>query len=291
MDRKGLNRRRIPYRGLKPFDAEHTELFFGRERVIKDIREKLRQNNLLLIIGSSRIGKSSIIQAGLIPRLEKDTWYVLPPIKPGTSLLSKLVKTFEPFFLGEHNQKQLMKFIHNDVEGLSQLVVYLPETKNHLLLVDQFEEVFTLLPTNERQHFIKLLSKFLKQSLPRLKIILAMRADFLDLCLQHTVLTQLAQTKAVYIPPLEESEWRQIIVEPAEYTGYFIEAGLQEEILKDISQEVNCLPLLEFTLLKLWENSNPDKKLITYAAYLEVGGLFGALNYYMDLFFESLSPP
>ena len=289
MDCKKLGEKIVPYRGLKPFESEHTELFFGRERIIKDICEKLDQNNPLLIIGSSGSGKSSIIRAGLIPLLEKNTWDVLPLIRPGNSLLSKLIETFEKFFVEENGLKQLRRFIHGDPKGLRQLENYLPGTNNYLLIIDQFEEVFTLAPQNECQHFIKLLAQFLMQPSARLKLLLAMRADFLEFCLQYSALTHLIQTQTIYIPPLEESEWRQIIVGPAEYVNYFIEAGLQEEILKDIDQKANCLPLLQLTLLKLWENSDRSKRFITHAAYLEVGGLFGALNYYTDLFFENLS--
>jgi nucleoside phosphorylase len=203
--------------------------------------------------------------------------------------LSKLIEAFEKFSSGEHDSKKLRGLIHSSSEGLYQLENYLPKNQNHLLIVDQFEEVFTLTPKNERQRIIKLLDQVLTKPSARLKILLAMRADFLEPCLQHATLTQIIQLQTIYVPPLEEYEWRKIIVEPADCVDYHIEAGLQEEILKDVEQETTCLPLLQFTLLKLWENRNSDKRLITHASYVEVGGLLGALNYYSDLFFESLS--
>lgn len=289
MDGNSLGEKIAPYRGFKPFETEHAELFFGRERIVQEIRERLHQNNPLLVIGSSGSGKSSIIRAGLIPLLDKDSWNILRPIKPGNSLLAKLIETFKEFFIEESSSNQVTRFIHSNLKGLCQLENYLPGTSNHLLIIDQFEEVFTLTPKNEYQHFIKLLDQFLTQPPVRLRLLFAMRADFLEFCLQSSTLTHLVQTQTVYISPLEEAEWRQIIVGPAECVDYFIEAGLQEEILKDIDQEANCLPLLQFTLLRLWANSDPNKRFITHAAYLEVGGLLGSLNYYADLFFENLS--
>lgn len=289
MDGKRSVEKIPPYRGFQLFETEHADFFFGRERIVQDIREKLHQNNPLMVIGSSGSGKSSIIRAGLIPRLDKDTWNILPLIKPGTSLLEKLIETFKEFFVEEFDLKLLIKLIHIDPDGLCQLENCLPGNKNYLLIIDQFEEVFTLTPKNECQHFIKLLAKFISQPPARLKFLFAMRADLLEFCLQSSILTYLVQTQTVYIPPLEEPEWRQIVVEPAECVNYHIEAGLQEEILRDIDKEANCLPLLQFTLLKLWENSDPIKRFITHAAYLEVGGVLGSLNYYTDLFFNKLS--
>ena len=234
MDDRRLGEQIVPYRGFKSFETEHAEFFFGRERIVQNICEALHQSNPLLIIGSSGSGKSSIIKAGLIPILKNDLWNIFPPIKPGSSLLEKLIETFDKFFVSEDDSKQLRKVIHSDQGDLCQIEKFFPDTKKHLLIIDQFEEVFTTLPKNERQHCIKLLAKILAKPPVRLKLLLAMRAEALEVCLQYSTLTQLVQTQTIYIPPLEESEWKQIIEEPAERADYIIQGGLQNEILKDV---------------------------------------------------------
>ena len=192
-----------------------------------------------MIIGSSGCGKSSAIRAGLIPLWRSAAWQVLPPIKPGTSILARLFTTFEPFFKGVHNQRQLSEFIHNDSNGLDQLATYLPEPKRYLLVVDQFEELFTLSPANECQRFIELLAQVAEKSPSRLAIVLAIRADFLESCLQHSALVQLIQTQAVYIPPLKEAERKQVI---RTYAGT-LDVGVEELRLPNRKKPNNCANL------------------------------------------------
>jgi uncharacterized caspase-like protein len=193
-----------PYQGLKAFEEEQRQFFFGRERVIDKIRQKLNQKAFVPIIGASGSGKSSVVRAGLIPLLKEreSGWRVLKPIKPGIEPLTELRGAFKEFFQGA-KEKQLYALIKNDPEGLLKLIERLPDSERFLLVIDQFEEVFTVCPVEEdRRRFIELITQVAEISDSRLAIVTTMRADFLEPCLQYESLTQLIQNQArvKYLP-------------------------------------------------------------------------------------------
>jgi uncharacterized caspase-like protein/DNA-binding CsgD family transcriptional regulator/energy-coupling factor transporter ATP-binding protein EcfA2 len=278
----------IPYRGLEPFEKEQAEFFFGRKQVVEDIWKALDRGNFVAVIGASGSGKSSAVRAGLIPWLEASGWQVLKPIKPGITPLAKLIATFELLFQDNRGQKQLDEFIHSNPEGLRQLAEQLPNLTKFLLVVDQFEEVFTLSRTEERQRFIDLLTQVANEPHPRLAVVTTMRADFLEPCLQYSTLTQLIQTQAIFMPPLLGANLEQAIAEPAKRLGYSFEPGLLGEILQDVGQEPGCLPLLQFALLELWERRDRQTHQLTLSAYEATDGVLGALNRHAQKLYENL---
>ncbi|BBD70543.1 diguanylate cyclase [Nostoc commune NIES-4072] len=168
-------REECPYRGLEAFDKQHAQFFFGRKKVVENILQKLAQAQFVPIIGASGSGKSSVVRAGLIPQLENNGWRVLEPIKPGIEPLAKLRAAFEPFFQRSREIQQLYEFIHNHCDALNLIIERLPSSERFLLVVDQFEEVFTLCPKEEeRRKFIELLTNYSLGG--RLAIITTMRA-------------------------------------------------------------------------------------------------------------------
>ena len=280
----------VPYRGLEPFEKEQTEFFFGRKQVIEDIWRTLDQDNFVAVIGASGSGKSSVVRAGLVPWLEVGDWQVLKPMKPGTSPLAKLATTFEHLFSSNRQQKQLHEFIYSDSEGLRQLAKQVPGSARLLLVVDQFEEMFTLSRVEERQRFIELLTQVSEEPHPRLAIVITMRADFLEPCLQYPILTQLIQNQAIFMPPLMGADLEQAIAEPAKRMGYSFESGLLGEVLQDLGQEQGCLPLLQFALLELWEKRDQKKHQLNRLAYQEMDGVLGALERHAEKIYQQLSP-
>jgi energy-coupling factor transporter ATP-binding protein EcfA2 len=287
-------REECPYRGLEAFDKQHAQFFFGRKKVVEDILQKLTQAQFVPIIGASGSGKSSVVRAGLIPQLENNGWRVLDPMKPGIEPLAKLRAAFEPFFQRPKEIQQLYEFIHNHPDGLRSVIQRLPGSERFLLVVDQFEEVFTLCPKEEeRRRFIDLLTQVVElsdatslQSL-RLAIVTTMRADFLESCLSYPSLTQLIQNQAVYMPPLLGADLEQAIASPANLQGYRFEDGLLGEIIQDVGKEQGCLPLLQFALTELWEKRDCQKHQLAVEQYRAMGGVIGALDRHAENIYHS----
>jgi energy-coupling factor transporter ATP-binding protein EcfA2 len=289
-------REECPYRGLEAFDKQHAQFFFGRKKVVEDILQKLAQAQFVPIIGASGSGKSSVVRAGLIPQLENNGWRILDLIKPGIEPLAKLRGAFESFFQRPKEIQQLYDFIHNHPDGLNAVIERLPGSERFLLVIDQFEEVFTLCPKEEeRRRFIELLTQIVElsdaTSLPslRLAIVTTMRADFLEPCLSYPSLTQLIQNQAVYMPPLLGAELEEAIASPANLQGYHLEIGLLGAILQDVGQEKECLPLLQFTLTELWEKRDCQKHQLTLEQYRAMGGVIGALDRHAEAIYQSFT--
>ena len=292
----GVVREECPYRGLEAFEKQHAHFFFGRKKVVEDILQKLTQAQFVPIIGASGSGKSSVVRAGLIPQLEKNGWRILDPIKPGIEPLAKLRGAFEPFFQRPREIQQLYEFIHNHPDGLNAVIERLPGSERFLLVVDQFEEVFTLCSKEEeRRKFIDLLTQVVElsdatslQSL-RLAIVTTMRADFLEPCLSYPSLTQLIQQQAVYMPPLVGADLEQAIASGANLQGYCFEDGLLGEIMQDVGKEQGCLPLLQFALTELWEKRDCQKHQLTVEQYRAMGGVIGALDRHAEAIYQSFT--
>ncbi|MBD2487161.1 ATP-binding protein [Aulosira sp. FACHB-615] len=274
-----------PYQGLRPFGKEQARFFFGRYQVIQQLIKKLSQANFVPIIGASGSGKSSVVRAGLIPVLEKNGWRVLEPILPGVEPLAELKRAFTQLF-GRTEIREIAALI--DTAGLSAVISRLTSSERCLLVVDQFEEIFTLgAREEERQLCIELLTQV---SQGRLAIVTTMRADFLEYCLSYESLTQIIQEQAVYMPPLLGAELEEAIVCPAILQGYQLERGLLGAIQQEVlGQEKGCLPLLQFALTELWEHRGQKNHQLTLAKFNELGGVIGALNRHADKLYASFT--
>ncbi|MEH2137818.1 nSTAND1 domain-containing NTPase [Nostoc sp.] len=274
-----------PYRGLQAFDKEHAKFFFGRQEVVSLIQQKLAQANFIPIIGASGSGKSSVVRAGLIPVLEKNGWRILEPILPGIEPLAELKRAFTQLF--ERTEiREISALI--DTEGLSTVISRLTGSERCLLVVDQFEEIFTLgSQEEERQRFIELLTQI---SEGQLAVVTTMRADFLEYCLNYKSLTQLIQDQAVYMPPLLGAELEEAIASPASSQGYKLQMGLLGAIQQEVlGQEKGCLPLLQFALTELWEQREQQTHQLTVAKFNELGGVIGTLNRHAEKLYANFT--
>nr|MDJ0775369.1 caspase family protein [Mastigocoleus sp. MO_167.B18] len=268
-----------PYQSLKAFEAEQKQFFFGRKQVVNDILARLTQKPFVPVIGASGSGKSSVIRAGVIPELEDRGWRVLDPIKPGFEPLIELRRTFRKFFLGTTKEKQLKDLIENQENTLAVIIEHLPASEQFLLVVDQFEEVFTICADREeRQRFIQLLTQVINVADSPLAVAITLRADFLEPCLDYPSLTKLIQTQAVFIPSLTGIDLQDAIKEPAKLQGYSVQDKLFMKILEDVNKEPGFLPLLEFTLTELWQKRDREKHQLTLEQYEKLGELNGTLN-------------
>jgi signal transduction histidine kinase len=276
-----------PYQGLEAFGKEQARFFFGREKVVQLLMEKLGQANFVPIIGASGSGKSSVVRAGLIPQLEKNGWRVLEPILPGVEPLAELKRALLGLF-GRTEVREVYSLI--EAEGLRSVIERLSGSERLLLVVDQFEEVFTVCPKEEeRRQFIELLTQAAEIPNSPLAIVTTMRADFLEPCLSYESLTQLIQNEAVYMPPLIGAQLEEAIASPTKLQGYRLETGLLGAILQDVGQENGCLPLLQFALTELWEQRDRQTHKLTLAKYNDLDGVIGALNRHADQIYHSFT--
>jgi len=283
LDEKG--ELRCPYQGLLAFTKKERDFFFGRKRVVEDIKSKLDRLNFVPLIGASGSGKSSVVLAGLMPWLEELGWQILDPIKPGFKPLAMLESLLLPYF--RDDQPLLDQCINNQAsEGLKSLLELFPREHKFLLVVDQFEELFTFALAEQRDRFIELITQVATISDSPLAVVATMRADFIEPCLCYDVLRKLIQNNAEYLPNLRGVDLLEAITEPAKLQGYEVTKELLNKILEDIKQEPGFLPLLEFALTQLWQKRDEAEHRLTLATYEAIGGIVGALNCQADKVYQ-----
>jgi hypothetical protein len=276
-----------PYQGLFAFTPETAKFFFGRQKDIKKLAEKVKDCNFVPVIGASGSGKSSLVRAGLIPRLLELGWQVLPPIKPGSEPL-KTLKLLVGGLFEIAEREQIDRILEQ--QGLGSIVSRLPGEGRVLLVVDQFEEVFTQCQDRqERQRFIDCLTSVRQSDNRRLVVVTTMRADFVDRWLTSGVLTQAIQDDALFLGVLAGANLKDAIEQPSAIQGYNLQPGLLELILRDVANEENCLPLLEFALTELWEKRDRSNQLLTVTEYQGLGGLVGALDRHAEEIYQDLA--
>ncbi len=273
-----------PYRGLAPFDEEHAEFFVGRDDDTARVVEKLKTSRFLAVLGPSGSGKSSLLRAGVVPSLRRgvlggsEGWVLrlmTPGARPLTTLASSLTRQFQEVSmqrtldqLGE-DERTLDLAAHLGLGGL-------PSADRLVLVVDQFEEIFTLtLDEAERRAFLRNLVYAATIPGGQVMIVIGMRADFYERCASYRDLRVLVADEQFLVGPLDSHGLRSIIEEPARRVGLDFEAGLVETILSDVGDPAGVLPLLEHMLLELWERRRGT--LLTLEAYVASGRAEGAL--------------
>jgi WD40 repeat protein len=283
-----------PYKGLKKFEPEDKDLFFGRDQFLTGLVNELEQTNLILLLGASGSGKSSVIRAGLIPWLTQ---------KWGSRLV-KLMFTpdgdpFESLYaslLGKHKQAEAQIAREAKADTLTQVVTRLKQPDDYyLIFIDQLEELFTLSQPEKRDQFIASLIQLSKTKHNYIKIVATMRADFLDRLSPYPQLIETTDKHRPMIAEMQPDELRLAIEQPAAQHGVVLETGLVEEIIQDIQGQAGYLPLLQYTLDLLWEtevktNSIQDQTL-NISTYRGLGGVRGALQKRVDLIYDALSTP
>jgi WD40 repeat protein/uncharacterized caspase-like protein len=285
-----------PYMGLKAFSEDDSEFFFGRETLTQQLLNALNRQTFLAVVGASGSGKSSLLYAGLMAQLRQgkqipgsESWWVRsfrPGDRPLEALTRRLVDSGSEKER-DYQQQQLKTLLSQGVEGFVCWLRSRPEPMV-VLAIDQFEELFTLSNVQERQQFLDLVLGAVDHAGDRFKLVITLRTDFIAPCLEIPALTRLLQASSILVPPyLNEADYRQIIVKPAEKVGLRVESELVEVLLQELSHAAGDLPLLEFVLEQVWENRQPGK--LTLQVYQQqIGGLKGALEKKATAIYESL---
>jgi len=281
-----------PYKGLRAFQESDAQDFFGRAALVRQLVGRMDEGGaffgFLAVVGPSGSGKSSAVRAGLLPALRlgkaqgSEQWYIAE-MTPGTQPLHNLESAL--LSIASQHPPQLADALQGD--SLATVVrEVLPEGGTLLLLIDQFEEVFTLVTDESaRQHFLRLLAAGVKSG--ALRLLITLRADFYDRPLLYPEFGELVQARTEVVLPLAESELREAIVAPAERVGLKLQAGLVESIIADVQDQPGMLPLLQYALTELYENRKGIT--LTLDAYQRNGRVLGALARRADELYLSMN--
>ncbi len=279
-----------PYKGLEYFTVDDAQYFYGREKLTDELLNHIREDNFMAVVGASGSGKSSVIRAGLLYQLQQGyklsgskNWQVkiiVPTDKPLESLKSAFIDDEADAITKATQKTQLDGLFQAGKEGFCNLINSLREdNQRFVLIVDQFEEIFTRCEDiTIREQFIEFVLEVVKAYPDRFCLIIAIRADFLLKCLEreYSGLHQLIDAHQVSVIPMKEAELRNAIIKPAKKAHLQLEAGLADEILKDVKNSSSSLALIEDTLRELWQKRTGN--FLSFSIYSQLGGITGTLN-------------
>ena len=286
-----------PYLGLSAFAEKDAEFFFGRESFTGELFDMAPRQNLVAVIGASGSGKSSVVFAGLIPKLrEEGTWLIeslRPKSQPFDELALALIRQLEPNINGVDKTIKVGKLAESLNKGevkLHQVASQILEdkpNKRFLLVVDQFEELYTQCQDKEQQQsFIDTLLLAVNQK--SITLVFTLRADFYGYVLSYRPFSDaLQQFKHSPLGLMSRDELKTAIEQPAKKLGVTLQTHLAERILNDVGQEPGNLPLLEFALTQLWDKQKNDE--LTHQAYDEIGGVKQALVKHTEEVYKKLT--
>jgi len=272
-----------PYKGLRAFREDDAEEFFGRERLVAEILGRVEQGSgIVAVVGPSGSGKSSVVKAGVLPALRSgavassDRWPIaqmVPGAHPFAEIAAALHRVATE--LPESFTDQLL---WDDAGLLRAALRILPDENSRLVLViDQFEELFTLVDDEDtRRRFLALLTTAASDPHGRVQVILTLRADFYDRPLQHPEFGELVSAGLVSVTRLSAEELEAAAAEPATRLGVSFAPGLLSQLVADVADQPSALPLFQFTLTELFDRR--VDMVMPPAAYQELGGVSGALG-------------
>jgi WD40 repeat protein/transcriptional regulator with XRE-family HTH domain len=275
-----------PYKGLRAFGEADADDFFGRDTLGQALLTRLSAEDdlarFLAVVGPSGSGKSSIVQAGLLPALRRgglpgsEQWFIttmLPGAHPWEELEAALLR------VAVNPPDSLQTQLRQDERGLlraANRILPSDPAVELVLVIDQFEELFTLVDDPAvRAHFLDSLVAAILDERSRLRVIITLRADFFDHPLRFVDFGDILRQRAEFVLPLSPEELEETITQPAAKHGLALESGLATDIARDVGDQPGALPLLQYALTELYERR--DGRLLTRAAYQASGGVTGAL--------------
>ena len=280
---KPSDEKRNPYRGLLAFQEADASVFFGREHLVSELVAHLggpgSPARFLAVVGPSGCGKSSVVRAGLIPALRRgevvgsDRWFVVDFV-PGSDPFKQLAAALQRVTVEQVDIASLLATDSNSI--LTAARKALPDDDRDLLLViDQFEEMFTSCDPVTSERFLDCLAAAVNHNDSRLRVVLTLRSDYLDHVLRYQTFAALLKAGMVMATPLSTAELEQAVVAPAGQSGVMFENALVTEMVAAVANRDAALPLLQFTLHELYERRLGPT--LTIDRYRELGGVSGAL--------------
>ena len=294
-----------PYRGLSYFKSNDAQLFFGRDSQIEELEKATEVHNFIPILGASGSGKSSLVFAGLIPKLaEKGSWlFTYFRLGDNPNPFEAIAQALLPLY-GDY-EGDLAKELKENKQKIAEVFASIqnkhPE-QQLLLFADQFEQLYASCDKETQHLFLDLLLNIIQplsnDSLPRV-LVTTMRAEFLDKALSYQPFAS-AFKSDIKLSPMKPAELAEVIEKPASERKVEFQEGLVNRILDHVSNDENCLPLLEFALDELWKkrtkrlekaerNEEQTERELTYGDYKDIGEVKGAIEKYANNFYRDLT--
>lgn len=270
-----------PYVGLAALQPEDVNRFFGRDRLVEELLSRLARCRVVVVFGASGAGKSSVLRAGLIPRLDAPVLLFTPGAHPFEECAIHLA----------HLAGSLTPPLGDDPRALHRAVrIAAPDGGELVIVVDQFEEVFTLCrDADERSRFIDALLTAAHTSNSGCRVVLGVRADFYAHCTAFPKLVGALRDGQVTVGPMTSDELRLAITQPAVRAAAAVESALLAELIAQAGRRIGVLPLLSHSLLETWRRRRGNT--LTLAGYLASGGIEGALAKTAESVYGGLSAP
>jgi WD40 repeat protein len=292
-----VHERPNPYKALRAFDEPDAEDFFGRDGLVDEVLARLTgggpRGRLVLVVGGSGSGKSSLVRAGLLPRIRRgagagsERWFVVAMV-PGASPFKELAESLRRVAVIESDG--LAEELAATEQGVDRVLRRIaPEGGELLLVVDQLEELFTMATDVEQRAFLDGLTHALGVADSRLRVVATLRADFYDRPLRFERFGTAVGDATVPIAAMSAVELEAAIVGPAQRVGGQVEPALVAELVGAVLHEPAALPSLQFTLYELAERSSD--RTLTVAAYRELGGVDAAIAARAEELYRSLDDP
>ncbi len=273
-----------PYPGLDPFTEADADILFGREPEIAALWRRIAGRRLLAVVGPSGAGKSSLLRAGVVARAPPGWRAVV--CNPGEEPFLALARALAPDLAGDAEEMRQLLAFHDPDVALAVTARWRGRWDGALVVVDQFEEIFTLNPNTVRERFIDLLRRLTDAT--GVHIVLAMRDDFLLECHRYSALAPVF-TDLTPVGPPSRPGLCQALTEPAAARLFAFESPtLVDEMVDEIENERGALPLLAFAVSRLWELRDRERRMLTRAAYETIGGVGGALAQHAEATIEAI---
>jgi WD40 repeat protein len=291
-----------PYRGLFHFGPKDAEYFFGRENFVEELVTATQTRSFIPLLGASGSGKSSVVLAGLVPKLQEAGHWQFTHFRPGADPFHALALALVPLYTSNLDEterirqsRKLAGYFRTGEVLLGDVFAQIQQnypTDRVLLIADQFEELYTLC-TDEitRRDFLDKLLAGITAPTDRISfapvLVATMRADFLGNALSYRPFADVLQNADLKLGPMNRAELTEVIEKPAQKLGVTFEVGLVPRILDAVNEEPGNLPLLEFALRELWQRRSG--KQLTHAAYEAISEVQGALTRHADEAIDKIS--
>ena len=277
-----------PFPGLAAFQESDADVFFGRSREVAQVVAQLRNRPLVTVVGPSGAGKSSLVRAGVIPALRRsgENWTALV-VRPGRRPMAALAGAMARQLGQPPGHRERMAARLRDEPGAfgAELRDWADARPCRLVVfVDQFEELYTLDSEGEdRDAFVRCLESVADDPTSPLRLILAVRSDFLDrLAEDRGFMTQVTRG-LVFLSPIDRVGLREALTQPVAAAGYRFETPeLIATMLDELEATRSPLPLLQCTAARLWDSRDPRSKQLTRRSYAALGGVVGTLASHAD---------
>ncbi|MFJ5560432.1 AAA family ATPase [Streptomyces sp. NPDC093250] len=273
-------RDRVPYPGLDAYDEDEAAVYFGREAQAAELTRRLHApatrpvDRFLLLAGASGSGKSSLVRAGVLPRLRERRWTIVPPFSPGPNPLGALAASLATAAGERETAGAVLRRLRHGPDALRAELVQLRggRFRRTLLVIDQFEELVTLGGERERAQFLESLRTCLEQD-PSVRVLATLRVDLLGRLLGtgHAELFQ----HPVAIGTLGRAQLAEVVEAPGALVGLSFPPGVVDTIVGETGTD-DALPLLAYLLQELYFASGPGGT-VTEELYQRLGGVPGAL--------------